>query len=142
MTDSTSSGGMSNRGMGRGGLDRYLGPEAGDASSLPPAVATADGAAEPDRKIDCAGSDVSEAVCEIAKAEEREREEIAQPALRRKGHDLERILVQARAIGNSKWPAVLGGPPNNYDGGVASALPQVLDLGAQAFSGVGDPAGT
>jgi hypothetical protein len=64
-----------NRGMGRGGLDRYLAPPAGDASNLPPAVEDVDGAGEPEPTIDCAGSGASEAVCEIANAEEKEREE-------------------------------------------------------------------
>jgi hypothetical protein len=62
-------------GMTRGGLDRYLGPPAGDYSHLPPAIA--DDKIDPDDpggEIDCAGKDADEAVCEIARAEEAERE--------------------------------------------------------------------
>ena len=50
----------------RGGLDRYLGPEAQDSSHMPPLD---DPDAPKDRELDCAGSDAGEAVCEIAKAE-------------------------------------------------------------------------
>jgi hypothetical protein len=62
-------------GMTRGGLDRFLGPPASDNSHMPPAIE--DEKADPyDRgeSIDCSGKDVDEAVCEIAKAEEAERE--------------------------------------------------------------------
>ena len=63
-----------NRGMGRGGLDRFLGPPAGDSSNLPPAVENPGSEKVPERKMDCAGQDANEAVCEIANAEEEERE--------------------------------------------------------------------
>jgi hypothetical protein len=62
-------------GMTRGGLDRFLGPPAGDYSHLPPSIE--DDKVDPDQRdepIDCAGKDADEAVCDIAKAEEAERE--------------------------------------------------------------------
>lgn len=62
-------------GMGRGGLDRYLGPQAKDSSNLPPSVNAPDDSAERQRTLDCAGTDANEAVCEIANAEEEEREQ-------------------------------------------------------------------
>lgn len=55
----------------RGGLDRYLGPEAKDFSKMPPLE---DPDAPPDRQLDCEGADANEPVCEIARAEEDERE--------------------------------------------------------------------
>lgn len=59
----------------RGGLDRFLGPKAGDASNLPPSID--DQKTDPDaaeQELDCAGKDAHEPLCEIAKAEEEERE--------------------------------------------------------------------
>ncbi len=62
-------------GMTRGGLDRFNGPPAGDYSNLPESIE--DAKTDPDDEkieLDCAGKDAGEAVCEIAKAEEEERE--------------------------------------------------------------------
>lgn len=62
-------------GMTRGGLDRYLGPEARDSSTMSPRIE--DAKTDPDeetRELDCTGKDANEAVCEIANAEEEERE--------------------------------------------------------------------
>jgi hypothetical protein len=62
-------------GMTRGGLDRYLGPEARDSSSMSPRIEEAK--TDPDEQspeLDCAGKDAEEAVCQIAKSEEEERE--------------------------------------------------------------------
>ena len=63
-------------GMTRGGLDRYLGPEADSYSHSPPAIA--DDKLNPEEpaeeKLDCAGKDADEPVCEIAEAEEELRE--------------------------------------------------------------------
>jgi hypothetical protein len=62
-------------GMTRGGLDRFLGPPAGDYSHLPPSIADDQG--DPDEKspeMDCDGKDANEPVCEIAKVEEEVRE--------------------------------------------------------------------
>ncbi len=59
-------------GMTRGGLDRYLGPAAGEYSNLPEHIEEAK--EEPDaRELDCENADKDEAVCQIAKAEEAER---------------------------------------------------------------------
>lgn len=55
----------------RGGLDRYLGPEARDFSKMPNLT---DADAPKDKPMDCENADASEAVCEIAKAEEAQRE--------------------------------------------------------------------
>jgi hypothetical protein len=63
-------------GMTRGGLDRFLGPEADSYSHLPPAIA--DDKLNPDesteKELDCTGKDAEEPVCEIAEAEEEVRE--------------------------------------------------------------------
>jgi hypothetical protein len=62
-------------GMTRGGLDRFLGPPAGEYSHLPPSIA--DDKVDPDDKgeeLDCAGKDADAPVCEIAEAEEEARE--------------------------------------------------------------------
>ncbi len=64
-----------NSGITRGGLDRYLGPEARDYSNIPAALG--DEKSNPDespRQMDCAGKDAGESVCEIANAEEEQRE--------------------------------------------------------------------
>ena len=55
-------------GMTRGGLDRYLGPAAGDYSSLPDHPDEAE-LAEPTVPVDCENADKDEAVCQIAAAE-------------------------------------------------------------------------
>jgi hypothetical protein len=58
--------------MTRGGLDRFLGPEAQDYSNLPEHIEQAE--VEPDeRQLDCDNADQAEPVCQIAKAEEEER---------------------------------------------------------------------
>jgi hypothetical protein len=62
------------RGM-HGGLDRFLGPPAREYSHMPPALD--EDKVQPDEaegKLDCAGKDADESVCEIARAEEEERE--------------------------------------------------------------------
>jgi hypothetical protein len=62
-------------GMTRGGLDRFLAPTAGSYSHLPSSID--DDKINPDQPIeelDCNGKDTGEPVCEIAKAEEEERE--------------------------------------------------------------------
>ena len=62
-------------GMTRGGLDRFNSPPAGDYSNLPPSIEDPKSDPEDSKKvIDCAGKDSKEAVCEIANAEEEERE--------------------------------------------------------------------
>lgn len=57
-------------GMTTGGLDGYLGPEAGDFSNLPdhieePAVM------DDMLQVDCDGADKAEMVCQIAEAEKK-----------------------------------------------------------------------
>lgn len=54
--------------MTRGGLDRYLGPEAGDSSNVPMEIENAQ-VTEAPTQVDCAGRDKDEAVCQIAEAE-------------------------------------------------------------------------
>jgi hypothetical protein len=59
-------------GMTRGGLDRFLGPQAEDYSNLPEHIEQAE--AEPDeRKLDCENADREEPVCQIAKSEQEKR---------------------------------------------------------------------
>jgi hypothetical protein len=60
-------------GMTRGGLDRYLGPEGLDSSSLPESIENPK--EEGSREVDCAGDDAGSAVCEIAKAEKEHEAE-------------------------------------------------------------------
>ena len=61
--------GRGGSGLTRGGLDRYLGPEAGDESSLPPSIEDPAHVPEPEHPVDCAGADKDQAVCQIAEAE-------------------------------------------------------------------------
>jgi hypothetical protein len=60
-------------GMTRGGLDRYLGPEAQDSSSMPEDIEQP----KPEEvvlEVDCAGADRNEPVCQIAKEEQKQRQ--------------------------------------------------------------------
>jgi hypothetical protein len=55
--------------MTRGGLDRYLPPEAVDYSNLPEFIE--DHAGETDAPaVDCAGTDAGSPICQLAKAEQ------------------------------------------------------------------------
>ena len=59
----------------RGGLDRFLGPKAGDFSHMPPSIEDDKlNPDQPERQLDCAGKDAAEPLCEVARAEEEERE--------------------------------------------------------------------
>lgn len=60
-------------GMTRGGLDRYLGPEAQDSSSLPEDIEQPQ-PQEDAPEVDCSGADRDEPVCQIAKEEEEKRQ--------------------------------------------------------------------
>ena len=58
-------------GMTRGGLDRYLGPPAGDYSEMPPSIEDpAEAAADAVPDVDCSDpANAGLAICQIAEAE-------------------------------------------------------------------------
>jgi hypothetical protein len=65
-------------GMTTGGLDSYLGPEAQDFSNLPEHIEDHE-VTEDVRKMDCAGADKDEAVCQLAEAVKQQQAETNKP---------------------------------------------------------------